>query len=105
MGSLAGIAGMVLLILAGTGAIVMAGSRQVSRRLGGYLALGALAATVLIGVAGGAVVAPAALVLATTGFWLVDRGIPGNRPRPLWVRIFALLLAAVALAAIMLLAA
>ena len=100
MGSLAGIAGAVLLAAASLGSIVMAVSRQASRRIGGALALAIAVAGVLIAVAGGRIWSAAALFLAATGFWLFDRGVPGNRPRPGWLRAWAVLLVVVAIAAL-----
>lgn len=81
-----------LAVAACAATLIMAAWPRGSRRFGALICLAALAATVL-GTIGdswslwiwcwsGAVVA----------FWLVDRGIPGNRPRPRWLRIAAVVL-------------
>lgn len=98
MGSLAGIAGAVLLAAASLGSIAMAVSRQASRRIGWVLVLAIAVAGVLIAVAGGRIWGAGALLIAATGFWLFDRGVPGNRPRPGWLRAWAVLLVVIAIA-------
>lgn len=40
------------------------------------------------------------LAIVMTAFWLFDRGVPGNRPRPWWLRLLAVALAIVAVVAI-----
>ena len=52
----------------------------------------------LIAVAGGRIWGAGALLIAATGFWLFDRGVPGNRPRPGWLRVWAVLLVVIAIA-------
>lgn len=100
-------AAIVLLPLASIGSIAMAASTAWSRRFGSLtvvVAWLALAAAVVARATGwqladevglpfshataGTAVLVAAIVvaLAATGFWLVDRGIPGNRRRPAWFR-------------------
>ena len=84
----------------------MALSRPASRRIAGFPTLALLIAIVLFLVAGVAnrvtmAWAGAALLVVVTGFWLFDRGIPGNRPRPGWLRAWAVLL--VLMAAVVLL--
>lgn len=44
--------------------------------------------------------AAAALAVLTVVFWLFDRGIPGNRRRPWWLVVLAVILVVVALGAI-----
>ena len=62
------------------------------------LPLVASVAGVLIAVAGGRIWGAGALLIAATGFWLFDRGVPGNRPRPGWLRAWAVLLVVIAIA-------
>lgn len=85
----------------------MAVSRPASRRLAGFPTVALLLAIVLLAVDGvGNAVALAWATVATlvlvTGFWLFDRGIPGNRPRPGWLRAWAVLLVVVAAVALVL---
>ncbi len=102
---------VVLVPLTALGAIVMAIVPKFSRRFGPLVALGALVSV------GSAVLAKEAgeqlarvkpvsadhlhwgsqvplwvgiFGLAVIGFWFVDRGIPSNRARPLWLRIAAI---------------
>jgi len=42
------------------------------------------------------------LALAVTAFWLVDRGIPGNRRRPAWFKAYAICLLLLALTGLVL---
>lgn len=111
---------VVLLPLAALGAVLMALSPRLSRRYGGLIVLTGIASLIAsfvaeqageslareVGVteqhaALGDVVPVLALVLALglLGFWLVDRGIPGNRSRPWWLRIAAVVLIVVAVLA------
>lgn len=77
-----------LVPLAAIGAIVIVASRRASRRYAPLVVvLGWLAAlgTWLGGSAASSRIATGALAIGLTGFWLVDRGIPGNRRRPTWL--------------------
>ena len=59
----------------------------VGRRAGGWFVLasaGAGAYDVWSGLPPVVLVAPALVMV----FWLIDRGIPGNRARPLWLQTF-----------------
>lgn len=112
---------VVLVPIAAIGAIIMAIWRRISRRVGSVIVLAAAAG------AGASFVAKAsgeaftqvrgkpvmhaelgemlplialALFLALFVFWLFDRGIPGNRPRPVWIRLFAVVLVGIAILAI-----
>ncbi|MEI7452994.1 MAG: DUF2231 domain-containing protein [Actinomycetes bacterium] len=99
---------VVLVPLTALGAIVMAIVPKFSRRFGPLVALGAfvsIGSAVLAKEAGEqlAQVKPVSadhlhwgsqaplwvglFGLAVIGFWFVDRGIPSNRARPLWLRI------------------
>jgi hypothetical protein len=100
-------AAVVLVPLAALGALIMAVSPRLSRRYGGLIVVTGVAAfvasfvakeagealAVKVGLPGehaqlGDVVPLLTLLLAVAlvGFWLVDRGIPGNRSRPWWLR-------------------
>jgi len=100
--SFVGVVGDVALIGAAVGAVLVALSRQTSRRFGGALALLAIVSGGLRWAAAGPSWTAVALVVGIGGFWLFDRGIPGNRPRPAWLRLAALLLVVVAAAVAML---
>ena len=102
MRSLASIAGAVLLVVASLGSIAVAVSRAASRRIGWALAPALAAAALLIGLFGGPIWAAIALLATAAGFWLFDRGIPGNRPRPGWLRAWAVVLAIMSVIAIVL---
>ena len=112
---------VVLVPLAAIGAIAMAVSPKFSRRFGTLVVLVAgagFAACFLAKASGEAFIRRATasvqhvelgdsmpvfaflLAAAVTGFWLVDRGIPGNRRRPWWVKIGAVVLVGVAVMAI-----
>jgi hypothetical protein len=103
-------AAVVLVPLAALGAVIMAVSPRLARRYGGLIVVAGAASFVAsfvakeageslassVGVTAqhaqlGDVVPILALVLALglIGFWLVDRGIPGNRSRPWWLRVAA----------------
>jgi hypothetical protein len=111
---------VILVPLAAIGAMVMAFSPSFSRRFGVLVVIGAGSG------AGAAVVAKesgerlaarvgvpelhqelgsllpyvaAALFVLVLVFWLFDRGIPANRPRPLWLRLLAALLVVAAIGA------
>lgn len=112
---------VVLVPVAAIGAIVMAIWPRISRRVGSVFVLASAVG------AGAAFVAKAsgeaftevrgepkahaelgetlplialALFVAMLVFWLFDRGIPGNRPRPVWMRLFAVVLVGIAIVAI-----
>lgn len=113
-------AAVVLVPLAALGAVVMAVSPRLARRYGGLIVVAGVASFVASFVAKeageslarrvpvtaqhaqlGDVVPILALVLALglIGFWLVDRGIPGNRSRPWWLRVAAVALIVIAVLA------
>lgn len=113
-------AAVVLVPLAALGAVVMAVSPRLARRYGGLIVVAGVASFVASFVAKeageslasrvpvtaqhaqlGDVVPILALVLALglIGFWLVDRGIPGNRSRPWWLRAAAVALIVIAVLA------
>lgn len=112
---------VVLVPVAGLGAVAMAIWPGISRRVGSLFVIAAGLG------AGGAFVAKAsgeafaevrgtpathaqlgdvmpwfalALFVVLLVFGLVDRGIPSNRPRPVWLRLFAVVLVIVAVATI-----
>jgi hypothetical protein len=110
-------AAVVLVPLAAIGAIAMAISPRFSRRFGTLVVLVAgagFAASFVAKESGEAFIRRAAasvqhvelgdrlplfafvLAAGVTGFWLVDRGIPGNRRRPWWVKIGAVVLVVIA---------
>lgn len=112
---------VVLLPLTAIGAVLAAAWPSFSRRYGALLVVLVWIATVSSWVAGESgeqlareVGAPAAHVIAAeplppfaflfavvmTAFWLFDRGVPGNRRRPWWLRLLAVALAVVAVIAI-----
>jgi len=82
-----------LLALTAVGAVVIVLSARASRRMAAAVAGIAWAAAVMswwtVRAVEGDVLVCGALALAVTAFWLVDRGIPGNRRRPLWFKVFA----------------
>ncbi|MFM8896389.1 MAG: hypothetical protein ACKOE2_13745 [Actinomycetales bacterium] len=82
-----------LLALTAVGTVVIVLSARASRRMAAAVAGTAWAAAVMswwtVRAVEGDVLVCGALALAVTAFWLVDRGIPGNRRRPLWFTIFA----------------
>ena len=92
---------LVVLVLAAIGSMAIVVSVKASRRLS---ALVALVAWLSVLSAWGTQVArwtsivATGLAVAATAFWLVDRGIPGNRRRPKWFKAYAvgLLLLAIA---------
>ena len=111
---------VVLVPLTALGAIVMAILPKFSRRFGALVALGAfvsIGSAVLAKEAGEqlARVKPVSadhlhwgsqvplwvglFGLAVIGFWFVDRGIPSNRARPLWLRFAGVGVVALALIA------
>ena len=113
-------AAVVLVPLAALGALVMAVSRRLSRRYGGLIVVAGIVAFIASFVAKEAGEALALKVgqpgphaqlgnlvpllalllgLGIAGFWLVDRGIPGNRPRPWWLRVAAVALIVIAVLA------
>ena len=113
-------AAVVLVPLAALGALAMALSPRLSRRYGGLVVVTGVAAFIAsfvakeagealalrVGQPGqhaqlGDVVPLLALLLALgiAGFWLVDRGIPGNRSRPWWLRLAAVALIVIAMLA------
>ena len=113
-------AAVVLVPLAALGALAMALSLRLSRRYGGLVVVTGIAAFIAsfiakeagealalrVGQPGqhaqlGDVVPLLALLLALgiAGFWLVDRGIPGNRSRPWWLRLAAVALIVIAVLA------
>lgn len=112
---------VVLIPLTAIGAVLAAAWPAFSRRYGALLVILAWIATVSAWLAeesgeqlARAVGAPSAHVIAAeplppfaflfavvmTTFWLFDRGVPGNRTRPWWLRLLAVALAAVAAIAI-----
>jgi uncharacterized membrane protein len=114
---------VVLVPLTAIGAVLMAFSPRFSRRFGvavtilGGVAFVSAAAAKLSGeefaetvavapehAAAGDRVPLAALVLGilVLALWLIDRGIPGNRSRPVWVVILAVVVAVVAVVAVVL---
>ena len=113
-------AAVVLVPLAALGALAMALSPRLSRRYGGLVVVTGIAAFIAsfvakeagealalrVGQPGqhaqlGDVVPLLALLLALgiAAFWLVDRGIPGNRSRPWWLRLAAVALIVIAVLA------
>lgn len=113
-------AAVVLIPLAALGALVMAVSPRLARRYGGLIVVAGAAAFISafvakesgealalkVGTPGqhaqlGDVVPKLALLLALglAAFWLVDRGIPGNRSRPWWLRVAAVALIGLAVLA------
>jgi hypothetical protein len=113
-------AAVVLVPLAALGAVIMAISPRLARRYGGLIVVAGVASLVAsfiakeageslasrLGVTAqhaqlGDVVPIFALLLALglIGFWLVDRGIPGNRSRPWWLRVAAVALIVIAVLA------
>ena len=112
---------VVLVPIAAVGAIVMAIWPRISRRVGSVIVLASAlgAGASFVAKASGEAFTqvrgtPAthaqlgdtlpfialALFVTLLVFWLFDRGIPGNRPRPVWMRLFAVLLVGVAILAI-----
>lgn len=91
-----------LLAVTALGALAIVVSVRASRRIAAAVAATAWMAAAMSSwtVIGSAVafIVPWALAVALTVFWLVDRGIPGNRRRPAWFKVFGfgLLLLAVA---------
>lgn len=111
---------VVLVPLAALGALVMAVSRRLSRRYGGLIVVAGVVAFIAsfvakeagetlalkVGQPGqhaqlGNVVPLLTLLLGLgiAGFWLADRGIPGNRSRPWWLRVAAVALIVIAVLA------
>lgn len=112
---------VVLIPLTSVGAVLAAAWPAFSRRFGVLLVVLAWIATVSSWLAeesgeqlARVVGAPSAHVIAAeplppvafgfavvmTAFWLFDRGVPGNRSRPWWLRLLAVALAVVAVIAI-----
>lgn len=111
---------VVLVPLAALGAVLMAVMPRFSRRFGPLVALGAfisMGSAVLAKEAGEqlAQVKPVSadhlrwgdqaplwvglFGLVVIVFWFFDRGIPANRPRPLWLRILAVVVIVLSLVA------
>lgn len=101
---------VVIVPLTFAGAFLMAVWPKFSRRFGPLIAIGAALGLVsaIIARQAGEQLAPivgvsashlewggrapwwiAIFGIAVVAFWLVDRGIPANRPRPVWVHVFA----------------
>lgn len=94
-------AALVLVVIASIGAAVMACWPRASRRSGIAIVVLAIIGAVLsvVGDGWGRGWSAVLLAFAVLGFWLIDRGIPGNRQRPAWVRAYAVLLIGIAVAA------
>lgn len=91
-----------LVPLAAIGAVVIVASPRASRRYAPLVViLGWLAAlgTWLCRQADATVIVTWSLAVGLTGFWLADRGIPGNRRRPAWLRVVAVVLVMLSVAA------
>lgn len=103
---------VVLVPLAAIGALVMVLRPRLSKRFGVIVVIGAVLAAVASVVAkesgealarvrpvsgdhvmaGDVVPFPViAFAVLLTVFWLFDRGVPGNRSRPLWLRLFGII--------------
>jgi hypothetical protein len=101
---------VVIVPLTALGAILMAVHRNFSRRFGVLVALGGLVSigSALLAKEAGEQLARVIAVtpdhfswgnrapiwiglfgLAVIGFWVFERGIPANRPRPVWLRVAA----------------
>jgi len=101
---------VVIVPLTVAGAVMMAVWPRLSRRFGPLVAIGAVLGLVSVIIArqAGEQLAPitgvsadhlswgtrapwwiGAFSIVVIAFWLVDRGIPANRSRPLWVHVFA----------------
>jgi len=101
---------VVIVPLTALGAVLMAVHRNFSRRFGVLVAIGGLVsigAALLAKEAGEQLARVIAVTpdhfawgnrapiwiglfgLSVIGFWAVERGIPSNRPRPVWLRIAA----------------
>lgn len=114
-------AAVVLVPLSALGAIVMAFFRSFSRRFGVLVVVGAAAgaAACVIAKESGEQLAArvgeperhaelgdvmpliaGALFVLVLVFWLIDRGVPLNRSRPIWLILLAILLVAVSLVAL-----
>ncbi len=114
-------AAVVLVPLTSIGAVLMALWPRFSRRFGVLVVIvagAALVSTVVAKQSGEALarqvgvteqhmelggrmpLVAAALAVLTVVFWLFDRGIPGNRRRPWWLVVLAVILVVVALGAI-----
>lgn len=92
---------LAMLLLASIGAVAIIASVRLSRRLSPVVTLIAWLAGLIAWatqVTGSMPIVATGLALAVTAFWLVDRGIPGNRRRPAWFRAYALGLLLLALA-------
>jgi hypothetical protein len=92
---------LAMLLLASIGAVAIIASVRLSRRLSPVVTLIAWLAGLIAWatqVPGSMPIVASGLALAVTAFWLVDRGIPGNRRRPAWFRAYALGLLLLALA-------
>ena len=96
---------LAMLLLAAVGTIAVIVSVRASRRISAVVALiawlAALSAWATAVTTGMAMVATG-LALAVTAFWLVDRGIPGNRRRPAWFKAYAISLLLLALTSLVL---
>ncbi len=111
---------VVLVPLSAVGAVIMAVSPAFSRRFGTLIVIlaGVAAATSVVAKESGEQLASrvgspephvdlgdrmplfaGGLFLVLLVFWLVDRGIPANRSRPVWLIVLAVVLVVVALAA------
>ncbi len=91
-------AARVVLVAAAAGAIVMAAWPRGSRRYGSVVVAVALLGLIALWVGGIGSWVPTVFVAVVILFWLVDRGIPGNRQRPMWVRVGAIVLVLLAIA-------
>lgn len=96
---------LAMLLLAAVGTMAVIVSVRASRRISAVVALiawlAALSAWATAVTTGMAMVATG-LALAVTAFWLVDRGIPGNRRRPAWFKAYAISLLLLALTSLVL---
>jgi hypothetical protein len=95
-----------LLALTAVGTVVIVISVRASRRMSAAVAGTSWAAAVMswwtVRAVEGDVLVCGALALAVTAFWLVDRGIPGNRRRPIWFTIFAVAMVLLAVVSLVL---
>jgi len=95
----------ILQALAGLGIVVIVIWVRLSRRWAPTVVIAswlAFVGTWWLMSSGDAAMATGLLAVGATGFWLIDRGIPGNRRRPTWFKLYATCLVGLAVLSLVL---
>ena len=94
---------LLLQVLVGLGIVAIVLRVRLSRRWAPMIVIAswlAFVGTWWLMSSGDAAIANGLLAVAVTGFWLIDRGIPGNRRRPPWFKLYATCLVGLAVVSV-----